>query len=152
MMAERNQKVFDRVRQELTKNTSLGSRDLYEIAKKVDEAIGGETLQQFHARYVLPLRREQSGGRSGGTTSGAAKKTRRGTRRKAGEDARPIKQRRVSKALRSAQAAMQERQKARAVLLRFAQEFATAETKAEIIKVMGRLDDYVEQLVSNNGD
>jgi hypothetical protein len=152
MMAERNQKVFDRVRQELTKNTSLGSRDLYEIAKKVDEAIGGETLQQFHARYVLPLRREQSGGRSGGTTSGAAKKTRRGTRRKAGEDARPVKQRRVSKALRSAQAAMQERQKARAVLLRFAQEFAMAETKAEIIKVMGRLDDYVEQLVSNNGD
>ena len=148
-MAERNQKVFDRVRQELTKNTNLGSRDLYEIAKKVDESINGETLQQFHARYVLPLRREQS--RAAGGSSGAAKKARKSTRRKAAEDARPVKQRRVSKALRSAQAAMQERQRARAVLLRFAQEFAMAETKPEIIKVMGRLDDYVEQLVANNG-
>lgn len=155
-MPERNQKVYDRVRQELGKNTNLGSRDLYEIAKKVDESIGGDTLQQFHARYVLPLRREQAG-RAGGASPRAAgsaataKKTRRGGgRRKAAETARPVKQRRVSKALRSAQAAMQERQKARNVLLRFAQEFATAETKSEIIKVMGRLDDYVEQLVSTN--
>lgn len=59
-MPERNQKVFDRVRQELAKNTGLGSRDLYEIAKKVDENISGDTLQQFHARYVLPVRREDS--------------------------------------------------------------------------------------------
>ena len=151
MMAERNQKVFDRVRQELTKNTNLGSRDLYEIAKKVDDSVNGETLQQFHARYVLPLRREQSG-RTGGRSAGAVKKTRRGTRRKASEGARPVKQPRVSKALRSAQSAMQERQKARAVLLRFAQDFANAETKSEIIKVMGKLDDYVEQLVSNNSE
>src|SRR5262245_14111878 len=59
-MAERNQKVLDRVRQELQKAPELGSRQLYELAKKVDAAIGGDSLQQFHARYVLPYRREQS--------------------------------------------------------------------------------------------
>lgn len=145
-MAERNQKVFDRVRQELGKNTKLGSRELYGIAQKLDESISEETLQQFHARYVLPLRREESRNRAG---DAPAKATRRGGRRKkAVEEVKPVREKRVNKAAVSAQALLQERQRARGVLLKFAQEFATAETKPEIIEVMGRLDEYVDQIVS----
>lgn len=70
-------------------------------------------------------------------------------RKKASDDAKPVRAKRVNKAVLSAQSAMQNRQRARAVLLRFAQEFATAETKPEIIKVMGRLDDYVEQIIAS---
>lgn len=145
-MAERNQKISDRVRLELGKNDTLGSRQLYEIAKKVDESIGKDTLQQFHARYVLPIRREESRRAGGGA---AARTSRRGGRRKkAAEAAKPQRAKRTSKAVVSIEALMQNRQRARTILLQFAQEFATAETKPEIIEVMGRLDNYVDQIVA----
>ncbi len=146
-MAERNQKVFDRVRQELGKNTKLGSRELYEIAKGVDEAIAEETLQQFHARYVLPVRREESRNRGGNSPAKAPRRS--GRKKKAAEEATPAREKRASRAAISAQAVIQERQRARGVLLKFAQEFSTAETKPEIIEVMSRLDEYVDQLISN---
>ena len=144
-MAERNQKVFERVQLELSKDTKLGSRDLYEMAKKVDEAISEDSLQQFHARYVLPIRRAESRQRG----DSGSKATRRGTRRKkVVEDAKPAREKRTARAAVSAQAIIQERQRARSVLLTFAQEFSVAETKPEIIKVMSRLDEYVDQLLS----
>ena len=42
------------------------------------------------------------------------------------------------------------RDNARAVLLQFAQDFSAAETKSEIVKVMSRLDEYVDRLSSEN--
>ena len=85
-MAQRNEKVFDRVRQELANNPNLGSKELYDLAQGVEKSIGQDSLQQFHARYVLPVKRERGGkskvkqggraaqrkGRSKGTSIAAA--------------------------------------------------------------------------------
>lgn len=141
-MAERNQKVYERVRQELQKNPGAGSRELYEMAQQVDKGIGQETLQQFHARYFLPVKREQAA--DGGATrprrrrpkaaaaDGAEKPARRGARRGRGR------------------AAGSERDQVRSVLLQFAQDFSAAETKPEIVEVMSRMDDYIDRITGSS--
>lgn len=138
-MAERNEKIFERVRQELGKNANLGSRELYEIAKKVDPSLQ-DSLQQFHARYVLPVRRARSAGGAPAAKGGRAQKSKRATAAsKSTTSTRGARARRATTA----------RDNARAVLLRFAQDFSAAETKSEIVKVMSRLDEYVDQLSAN---
>lgn len=144
-MAQRNEKIFERVRQEMEKNAQAGSRELYEIAKRADSSLG-DTMQQFHARYVLPLKRE----RSGRTRQGSAAKRRQGNKTKrASRASASTPPKKGREAARSATNVVSERDRARSVLLNFAQDFAAAETKTEIVKVMSRLDDYVDQLSGN---
>ncbi|HUE95246.1 MAG TPA: hypothetical protein VMN39_01215 [Longimicrobiaceae bacterium] len=145
-MAERNEKVQERVRQELSKNPGLGSRELYELAQSIDKSIGGDTLQQFHARYVLPVKREQASKGAGSRP----RKTRRGKKSKAAAAA-PKAPRGGGGTRPKAVAAGTERDHVRAVLLRFAQDFSAAESKPEIVKVMSRLDDYVDQITGRTG-
>lgn len=158
-MAERNEKVFERVRQELTKSPKLGSRELYGMAQEWDKSIAQDSLQQFHARYVLPIKREQSKARgdSKPRTRGPARRTRRTavteaapTTAVAEEPAAPA--RRGLRALRGgAQNAESIRDRARAAILEFARDFANAETRSEIVKVMSRVDDYVDRIAANEG-
>lgn len=140
-MAERIEKVYDRVRQELQKNPTLGSRDLYEQAQQLDQSISEDTLQQFHARYVLPVKREQSG-KKGGRTRGAKKgrKPKTVTARTASKGAG---QRRNGK---NGVHGGADRDQVRAVLMQFAQDFSAAETKSEIVGVMSRIDQYVDEI------
>lgn len=140
-MAERNEKVYERVRQELDKSPGKGSRDLYEMAQQADKSIGEQTLQQFHARYVLPVKREHAA-RSGG---GRARKARRGRKSKAAAAKNNSGGKRGSRR----RAAASDRDQVRAVLLRFAQDFSAAETKQQIVKVMSRIDDYVDQIAGS---
>ena len=141
-MAERSEKVFERVRQELAKNANLGSRELYEIAKKVDGSME-DSLQQFHARYVLPVRRTKAGGGAGGARRGArgqkAKRTGATANKAAKSTGRGARARR----------ALDARDNARAVLLRFAQDFSAAESKSDSVRLMSRLDEYFDQLSAN---
>jgi hypothetical protein len=152
-MAERNEKVLERVRQELTKNPSLGSKDLHEIAKGMDGSVGEQKLQQFHARYVLPIKREQSGGAKGGRkggrrSTGAAKGRKPATR--AAAAAKPGPQAKSGGRAKAA-APETDRNRVRSVFLDFAREFADAESRAEIVQVMSRVDDYVEKVVARGG-
>ena len=139
-MAERNEKVFERVRQELTKNPGLGSRELYDMAQQMEKSVGQQSLQQFHARYVLPIKREQSNGgrrRKGKKATGG--RARAATAKAAGTGTRGPRRRRQQGS---------ERDVVRAVLLKFAQDFSAAETKTEIVKVMSRLDSYVDDITA----
>lgn len=140
-MAERIEKVYDRIRQELQKNPALGSRDLYEQAQQLDKSIGEDTLQQFHARYVLPVKREQSG-KKGGRTRGAKKAGRKPKTVTAATAPKAASQRRNGKAGRGGT----DRDQVRAVLMQFAQDFSAAETKSEIVGVMSRIDEYVDEI------
>ena len=143
-MAERNEKVYERVRAEMEKNPGLGSRELYEMAQQADKTIGQETLQQFHARYVLPVKREQAA-RAGG---GKGRKGRRGRKAKTSGSATTRGAVKRGGARKKA-AAAGDRDQVRAVLLRFAQDFSGAETKSQIVKVMSRIDDYVDQITGS---
>ncbi|MEX2571210.1 MAG: hypothetical protein WD737_07870 [Gemmatimonadota bacterium] len=137
-MAERNEQVFARVRQELDNNPTIGSRDLYEIGQGVDKSLSTETLQQFHARYVLPIKREEAARKGGGRR----RPRRRGRKPRSAE--------RTAKAGngedRSDGRSSPERERVRGVLLDFARDFAEAESRAEIVQVLSKVDDYVDRI------
>lgn len=141
-MAERNEKVYERVRQELGKNPNLGSRELYELAKQSEKSIGQDTLQQFHARYVLPIKRQQA------SASGGGRRSRKGKARKAKAPTTGGKTTRKTGRRGKAPEGPTERDQIRTVLLKFAQDLSGAETKSEVVKVMTRLDNYVNDIAA----
>jgi hypothetical protein len=157
-MAERREKVYEFVKQELSKNSEVGSRDLFERAKQLDRAVASDSMQQFHARYFLPARREVNPGGGGGgraargrQTAARARRGRRGAGAATGEAAPPAKQRdgaarRGRKAAGSAEGV--NRDEVRALLLKFAQELTDAESRSGLVKVLGRVDDYVNRIAS----
>ncbi|MEX2582415.1 MAG: hypothetical protein WD766_04035 [Gemmatimonadota bacterium] len=142
-MAQRNEKVFERVRDELTKNPKLGSRELYELGQEVDKGVANDSLQQFHARYVLPVKREQSAARGGGRRRGGRKGSRKAS-------ARAEAATKGASGKRAAKGGA-ERDRVRSVLLDFARDFADAESRAEIVQVLSRIDDYVERIAPAGG-
>jgi hypothetical protein len=152
-VAERNEKVLKRIREELSVNPQTGSKALYQIAQNVDRATREDTLQQFHARYVLPIKREQGGGgrKAGNRRRGASPQpAKRG--RKAKKEASPEEQQasapvRRQRRSRSAEQG-RDRDSIRATLLQFATDFSGAETRPEIVHVLSRIDEYVDQIVS----
>lgn len=147
-MPERNQKVQDRIREELKQNPGATTGELQSIAQGVDSSVGGLSLRQFNAGYVLPLKRgggARKPAKKGKTTTG-------GTRRKAGrkpaaapaptpEPARPR--------ARSAAAPEGERERVRATLMQFARDFSEAETKSAIVAVLSDVDRYVDRIVGS---
>jgi hypothetical protein len=150
-MAERNQKIYERVVQELEKNPGLGSRELYGIALNADKSIGRDTLQQFHARYFLPALREHR------LAGGAAKPARR-----------PRRQRKQSAAAEQPKAEPSEttpkrrfrrlrgepasnRDQIRALLLQFAQELTDAESRSSLVQALARVDSYVDRIATASG-
>lgn len=141
-MAERNQKVFERVRQELVKSPKMGSRELYVIAQEFDKSISQDSLQQFHARYVLPLKRE---GRGNGNSDPATRVRR--TRKPKVE----VQSEKTGGGSKGRQGSRQKhdaslRDQVRSVLLEFARDFADAESRSEIVQVLSRVDDYVDRI------
>jgi hypothetical protein len=88
-MAVRNEQVLDRVRQILNEQPGMGSREVFDNVKEMDEEVGKLELASFHARYVLPIKREQARARSDRDTDARAGKkpagARVGGRRKAAE-------------------------------------------------------------------
>jgi hypothetical protein len=160
-MAERNEQVLDRVRQELNKNPALGSRELYDIAMGVDASIAENSLQQFHARYVLPIKRERAAERAGGAATPAARPRKTAPQRKAkAAEARP--RRRGAQAAEPAAAAAPaaepvrrrrrrrggpDREQVRSVFMQSARDFANAESRGDIVQILSDVDRYVNKVV-----
>jgi hypothetical protein len=132
-MAERNEKIQNRVREALEKNPELSSRELFETMKSEEPAaVSDETLRSFHARYVLSLKRGKRGAskrpaRGGTVRRGAARSSGRGGKRQREADAN--------------------RMRVRGILLKFAGEVASAETRAEVVNVVGSVDAYVDEVL-----
>jgi hypothetical protein len=149
-MAERNEQVLDRVRQELNKNPGLGSRELYEIAMGVDASIAENSLQQFHARYVLPIKRERAAQGEGRAREGGGQ--RRGKKRSPAKAeaaaAEPSPQAPARRRRRRGGGA--DRDQVRSIFMQFARDFATAETRGEIVQILSDVDRYVDQVVGGS--
>jgi hypothetical protein len=197
-MAELNQEVAERVRQDLTNNPEMGSRQLFDMAQEMDPSLSSLSVQQFHGRYVLPVRRDQAAQREQSGEVRPPKKARKSSRPKRaakrgtdqaaeGEDtqqesaasieATPTKaaHKGAGKSARkgaakksrpdgekdavqqqSAQTASEPaspgpqtvgREQVRAVFLQFARDFSEAESRTEIVQVLSKLDEYVDQVV-----
>jgi hypothetical protein len=141
-VAERNEQVMEMVVKELDKNPSVGLESLYARAKEIDSSVSELSLRQFHARYPLQVKRSRSRGaakrqkgasprkRAAGGDKGAA--TRGSTQRRSRGDATG--------------GAEFDREKVRQLFLEFASEFAEAESRKEIVRVLSSVDSYVNRL------
>lgn len=164
-MAKTNDAVMNMVRAELQKNPSAGSGELYEKAKKMNRAIGRLSVQQFHARYPLPVLRERAAKRKRGATG--AKTARGGRRKAAGKTGRQPRKggrrRRSATAPQAAPAATAAapagtrttpsagtRANVQEVLLQFAGVVATAD-KADMVQLMLRMDSWVDRVMEAAG-
>ena len=162
-MAKRDERVLDFVREQLRKQSDLGSRDLYEMTKEAHPAIVELTRPQFHGRYYLAAKRDLAPRKDGGKPN----------RQKAARAAPARKQAKKGKQAPSRKAAPQpeaeraepprtpergnaergdatERERIRMVFLEFAQDFAEAESRAEIVKVLHGVNKYVDRVLERS--
>jgi len=151
-MAERNEQVLEWVRQELNRDPGLGSGRLFEMAREREPSLSDATLPQFHARYVLPVKRERAAAAGGGAKGGKRKGTRKGTRKQQAEapaEAQVAAPRAKRSRGRKAASAGDEgpRQRIRSVFLEFAREFAEADSRTQIVQVLSRVDEYVDRVM-----
>ena len=124
-MTETNRKIMTLVEQALAANPKAGTTELFEKAKAEDSSVGKLTIRQFHARYPLQVKRRLG----------------RVSAKSAAPKSRPP-------AGRSSPApASGSHEGVREVFLRFAQDLTSAEERRDLIKVLGRLDRYVDDAV-----
>ncbi|MDQ3555453.1 MAG: hypothetical protein M3409_01570, partial [Gemmatimonadota bacterium] len=72
-MAEHNEEVLEQVKEIRRREPDTPSRDLYEMAQRMDPAVGEMSLRQFHARYVLTAGRALKKDGAGETSRPARK-------------------------------------------------------------------------------
>lgn len=137
-MAERNAEVMEMVAQELERDPDISVDALFEKAKAVDPAIGELSRRQFHARYPLPIKRRKSQGKR-------PRKPRK--RRAAGRSAA----RAAGSATSKKAARGTPRDEVRRVFLDFAGDLARAESRASIVEVIARVDEYVDRALASSG-
>lgn len=159
-MAKQSKRVMDMVRREIARDPSVKSGPLYEKAKKLDRSVAGLSVRQFHAQYPLQVKRALKGGKKRrGRGRPKVAVSRRATGRKR---ARPAPRKAAAprktaaprksaapqkKAAPAAAAPVRDRAAIRSVLLEFASQVAGAESKADIISVLGGLDGWVDRVV-----
>lgn len=153
-MAEQNPQVMELVRQELERDPGASTQALYERAREVDPSIGELSTRQFHARYPLQVKRAQGGGggrkRGGGGKGGGARKGRKAAAPAAAQapERGEAPRARAGGRRGGASAAGEgvDREAVRRVLLDFATDFAEAESRSEIVRVLNGVDAYVERI------
>ncbi len=126
-MAKNEQKVMEFVTKELQANPKQTTTELFEKAKKVDTGVGKLSLRQFNARFPLQIKRKQSLA-AGGTRRRASRSRRGGVR---GREA--------------------QRLAVRDVFLKFATDLSSAEERKDLVTVLAKVDQYVNDAMKAAG-
>jgi hypothetical protein len=136
-----NEKVLAMVRREIGKNPAVTNEVLVNKAVAIDRSVRKLSRQQFHGTYRLtaaralkPPGRRHRKPREGGQGPSVDGATKRKSRSPAPSASVP-------------QAENPDRAAVRAALLEFARDLARAETKADVVGVLGSIDGYVERVV-----
>ena len=168
--------IRDRVRELLQKYPELTSRQLHDRAIRMDAQIALVPLRSFHAKYVLPIKREQARAEGRIAKRGQSKRALRRAEKEQAEkealarmaelkeeaarkgaasgtpqesEAAPARRRRKARAGADTGAGDAEmRTRIRETLIGFARRLAAAETKTEIIDVIAGIDDVVGEIVT----
>ena len=122
--------VMEYVERTLEANPGVTNADLFAGAREIDPSVGQLTARQFHAKYPLQVKARLAKAAAPKPPPEPEVPTAQET---AEEDA-PPKQAGDPVAVRR-------------LLLDLAKELASAESKAEVIEVMARLDDYVAEIM-----
>lgn len=142
-MATRHEQVMEMVARELEQNPDIDAGELYTRAAEIDPSIRELDRRQFNARYPLQVKRLRAAARGdGGAAKPAAPRPsrRRKSQAKGKTQAAPRQR-------RAAAGVAPSREKVRGVFLDFARDFANAESRSEIVNVLGDLDRYVDRIV-----
>ncbi|TVP57429.1 MAG: hypothetical protein EA351_05870 [Gemmatimonadales bacterium] len=123
-MAKNEEKVMEFVKSELKKNPSASTTELFEKAKKVDSGVNQLSLRQFNARFPLQIKRKESLAKGGGR-----RRTSRRTRRSSRE----------------------RRENMRDLLMRFASDLSAAEERKDLVQILAKVDDYVDDAMKIAG-
>ena len=124
--------VMEYVERTLEANPGIANADLFAGAREIDPSVGQLTGRQFHARYPLQVkaRLARAAAPEAKTPPEPEVPTAEET---AAADAPPVE--------------TGDPVAVRRLLLDLAKELASAESKAEVIEVMARLDEYVAEIM-----
>lgn len=148
-MAETDPQVLEFARTQLERQPDLGSRALYELAQQADPSVGELSQQQYHGRYYLAARRavdppKEKRPRAPKRNQPERKAGKGSGRSKNGQSAASET---PTNAEKPAQGQPTEHAQVRSLFLEFAQKFAEAESRSEIVRVLTQVDDYVDRVV-----
>lgn len=133
-MPEVDEKVMQFVEDVLKKDPQIQLEDLYERTKKFKSSVARLSRRQFNARYPLQVKRRRA----------LAAKARRG------EKGRGVSTgRRTSR--KAAPPGGEPRERIRQVILQFATDITAAEERKDLVKVLARVDLYVDQVMKEVG-
>ena len=124
--------VMEYVERTLEANPGIANADLFAGAREIDASVAKLTARQFHAKYPLQVKARLA--RAAAPEPKTPPKPEEPT---AEEPAAPD----------APSAGTGDPLAVRRLLLDLAKELASAETKAEVIGVMARLDDYVAEIM-----
>ena len=159
-MAKYDEQVLDFVRDQLRRQSDLGSRDLYEMTKETHPGVAELTRPQFHGRYYLAAKRDLAPAKDGRKpnrqkAAPARKQAQKGKKKRSqsrsaapqpeAQSTEPARTPKQDSATERDNATKRER--IRVAFLDFAQDFAEAESRAEIVKVLNKVDDYVDRVL-----
>lgn len=130
-MADVNADIMAFVENEMAATPDIASKDLFEKAKAAIPAANELNIRQFHARYPLQVKRKAS------LADGGTRRRRRRT---------GARKRRGRKAVAGSQ-----RDAVRNALLKFATDLSSAEDRGEVVKVLARVDTYVDNILEAAG-
>ncbi len=124
--------VMEYVERMLEVNPGITNADLFAGAREIDPSVGQLTGRQFHARYPLQVKARLA--RAAAPEAKAPPEPEVPTAEEtAAADAPPVK--------------AGDPVAVRRLLLDLAKELASAESKAEVIELMARLDEYVAEIM-----
>jgi hypothetical protein len=140
---QRHEDVIARVRELLGKYPTLGSRQLFDLAIRMHPDLEQAGFRSFHARYVLPLKREKA------RAEGRLPKPRtprtvpkRARRSRTGQAEAP-----ETAATAPIPDTSQLRTRVRDVLLRLARQVAVAESRADLVDALARVEEMVDEVL-----
>ena len=116
----------------MAKDPSVASKELFEKAKESFPAARELNIREFHARYPLQVKRKASLAAGGGKRKRRRKSS---GGRKTGETA-----------------AHANRDAVRTALLKFASDLSAAEERKDLVKVLARVDSYVDEVLKAAND
>ncbi|MEK9500034.1 hypothetical protein [Gaopeijia maritima] len=151
-MADVDLKVMEMVEKALAKEPDVGSSDLFDRVKEKHPGVADLSVRQFHARYPLQVKRRKAA--AAAAASGAAPARKKSTpkrsraRKQPAAEAAPRPSRTRTRGAAPATNGRTSRDAVRAIILAFATELASADAKADVVKVLAGADQYVDQVIS----
>ena len=145
----RHEDVKQRVRELIGKYPTVRSQQLYDLAVRMHPELEEGGLRRFHARYVLPIKREVA--RAEGRIAPRARKPEpppRRTRRRTG--AGPEQHTTDSAGVvpaPSVQDVIATRTRVRTVLMKFSRDLVNADSRADLVDVLARMEDVVDEVI-----